>query len=57
MRRPKVVRDPVCGKKISIKQMHLTVLYNGRAYIFCSKKCKTEFENDPEEYANQNIEH
>ena len=57
MRRPRIVRDPVCGKKIFVIKAYQTVIYDGRKYFFCSKICKLKFEKDPEEYANQNIEH
>ena len=46
------VKDPVCGMMIEDKDAVATSNYKGNAYYFCSKDCKTEFDENPESYAD-----
>jgi P-type Cu+ transporter len=46
-----IVIDPVCGMKINpqdAKGGHLS--YRGQDFYFCSAKCKSKFEHEPEKY-------
>lgn len=44
-------KDPVCGMTIEEKDAVGTSEYQGRRYYFCSKDCKTEFDENPGDYA------
>ena len=44
------VKDPVCGMMIDDKSAAASSEYHGKRYFFCSKDCKTEFDENPEEY-------
>jgi YHS domain-containing protein len=43
--------DPVCGMEIDEKKTKYESQYGGQTYAFCSKECKDEFDQTPEEYA------
>ena len=43
-------RDPVCGLVIAPADA-LWREYHGKTYYFCSRLCKREFEDRPDEYA------
>ena len=43
-------RDPVCGMFIDPADA-LRLEYHGKTYYFCSRVCKREFEDRPDEYA------
>lgn len=47
------VKDPVCGMMIEERDAVATSDYHGQRYYFCSKDCKVEFDENPEEYAGQ----
>ena len=47
------VKDPVCGMMIDDKSAAATSEYNGKRYFFCSKDCKVEFDENPQEYAKK----
>lgn len=42
--------DPVCGMDVNENNPPAKTEYNGVTYYFCSQNCRTEFEEDPEEY-------
>ena len=42
--------DPVCGMTVETKSAK-TALYEGRAFYFCSAKCRDKFEAAPQTYA------
>ncbi len=46
------VKDPVCGMTIEEDHAVGTSEYNGTTYYFCSKDCKEEFDENPEDYAD-----
>ena len=43
--------DPVCGMSVATAMAEYRSSNNGRAYYFCSSKCKETFDKDPEKYA------
>ncbi|MEO8226480.1 MAG: YHS domain-containing protein [Gemmatimonadota bacterium] len=45
------VKDPVCGMMIDDKDAVATSDYEGKPYYFCSKECKVDFDENPEDYA------
>ena len=46
------VKDPVCGMMIEDKDAVATSEYHEKKYYFCSKDCKVEFDDNPEDYAD-----
>ena len=47
------VTDAVCGMTIDDKTAAATSEHAGKRYYFCSNDCKTEFDENPEEYAGK----
>ena len=45
--------DPVCGMEVEQSKAAATSDYDGTTYYFCSKSCKTEFDQDPAKYLGQ----
>ncbi len=45
--------DPVCGMQIEESRASGKSDYKGKTYYFCSIVCKTNFDNEPENYINQ----
>ena len=48
-----IVRDPVCGMRISAPEAYGNVEHEGRAYYFCASGCKDKFENHPSHFAQR----
>lgn len=46
------VKDPVCGMTIDSNSAAGSSSYQGQAYYFCSKQCKTQFDANPAQYAS-----
>ena len=46
-------RDPVCGMEVEQSKAAAISTYDGATYYFCSKSCKTEFDQDPAKYLAQ----
>ena len=46
-----MTKDPVCGMKVDEKNSQYQTQYGGKNYNFCSRECKTTFEQRPEQYA------
>lgn len=44
------VTDPVCKMTIADKDAAATSKYKGTTYYFCSKACKEDFDNNPEDF-------
>ena len=44
------MRDPVCGMAVTAQKAAGKALYQEETYYFCSEKCRTKFEDDPEKY-------
>lgn len=45
--------DPVCGMEVAQGSAAATSTWNGSTYYFCSKSCKTEFDQGPAKYLAQ----
>ena len=43
-------RDPVCGMQLDPEEALVEYEYAGRAYQFCSKTCRQQFEATPESF-------
>jgi membrane fusion protein, copper/silver efflux system len=43
--------DPVCGMTIDIDKSTLRSSHDGKAFYFCSDKCKRDFDSDPKKYS------
>jgi len=46
----KKVKDVVCRKKITEKEVKEKTEYNKVTYYFCSRRCKEKFLKEPEKY-------
>lgn len=46
-------KDPVCGMSIEESDAVGTSDYKDKRYYFCSKDCKKEFDDNPEDYMKQ----
>ena len=46
-----LVRDPVCGMSVDPATASEKADYNGTTYYFCSSRCRSEFDRDPQRYA------
>ncbi|MDT8443226.1 MAG: heavy metal translocating P-type ATPase [Desulfuromonadales bacterium] len=44
------MKDPVCGMDVTEQKSAGKARYAGETYFFCSEKCRTKFEDDPEKY-------
>ena len=44
------VRDPVCGMTVDPATAKHRFAYKGQDYFFCSDRCRTRFEGEPEKY-------
>jgi Cu+-exporting ATPase len=42
--------DPVCGMKVDPAAAKHRFAYRGQGYFFCSARCRTRFESEPEKY-------
>lgn len=47
-----MIRDPVCKMEVNEKTAASTSTYRGQTYYFCSKECKEELDQEPEQYAS-----
>ena len=45
--------DAVCRMEVEQSSAAGTSTYDGSTYYFCSKSCKTEFDQDPTKYLAQ----
>lgn len=48
-----MTRDPVCGVPIKEENAAWTSDYEDHTYFFCSERCKSLFDQDPQLYAKQ----
>lgn len=48
-----IQRDPVCNMEVDEQSAAGRSQYQGQTYYFCTESCKSEFEQNPEMYANQ----
>lgn len=47
-----MTQDPVCKMEVDEKTAAATSTYRGQTYFFCSKGCKEEFDQEPEQYTS-----
>ncbi len=47
------VKDPVCGMMIDDATAVAKSEYQDKRYYFCSKDCKVEFDENPDDYAQR----
>ena len=45
--------DPVCAMEVDPTQAAATTEYGGTTYYFCSTECKEEFDQNPQQFAQQ----
>lgn len=45
---PRQGTDPICGAKVVERDAQHTAVYKRRRYVFCSARCKHEFERAAE---------
>jgi YHS domain-containing protein len=48
-----MAKDPVCGMEVREGPQAIQSAYRGNTFFFCSPGCKTNFEQNPEEYVNR----
>lgn len=46
-----VVKDAVCGMRLSVTQSNFRLMYDEQEYFFCASGCKDTFEKNPSKYA------
>lgn len=46
-----MTKDPVCGMQVDEKSAAASSTYQGRKYSFCGQDCKSQFNQQPEQYA------
>ena len=46
-----MLRDPVCGKRITRNHAHIALAYQGVTYYLCCPRCQADFERAPEKFA------
>lgn len=45
--------DPVCGMQVEEQEAAAQSEHQGQTYYFCSRNCKSEFDQNPQQYANK----
>lgn len=48
-----MAKDPVCGMEIDEYQAKYQAQYKGKAFYFCTERCRASFEQDPERYLTE----
>ena len=43
-------KDPVCGMSVDPKNSTFKSEFKGVTYFFCSQHCKTQFDQNPEQF-------
>lgn len=51
-----IVKDPVCGMRLSASEASASVSYKGRTYHFCASGCKEKFTKNPRQYAKRSLQ-
>ncbi len=46
-----MLKDPVCGKRISRNHAHIAFDYQAMTYYLCCPRCQADFEQAPEKFA------
>lgn len=47
-----MIKDPVCGMKVSESAAKEKLVYRGQTYYFCSALCKQMFERESQKYVS-----
>ena len=47
-----MAKDPVCGMEVEEHTARHKLQHRDKTYYFCSERCRTSFEQDPEKYLN-----
>ena len=50
------MRDPICNMEVDEQNAAGESQYQGKTYYFCSEGCKEEFDQNPQQYANQDAQ-
>ncbi|MGE0765811.1 MAG: heavy metal translocating P-type ATPase [Hyphomicrobiaceae bacterium] len=50
---PEAAVDPVCGMSVGVASAKHTYAHRGETYYFCSSRCKSRFEADPERFLDR----
>lgn len=50
-----MLKDPVCGKRMTRGKAHVTIEYEGVVYFLCCPLCQATFERSPKAYANPEL--
>ena len=45
--------DPVCGMQVEERSVLWKSQQNGQTYVFCSKECQNQFDQQPEKYSHE----
>ncbi len=48
-----IVKDPVCGMRVSVHEAFAHTQYNGQTYFFCAGGCAKKFASRPKNFATQ----
>lgn len=48
-----MAKDPVCGMEIDEYEAKYQAQYKGKAFYFCTERCRVSFEQDPERYLTE----
>jgi len=46
-------KDPVCGMEVEERSALWKSSQEGQTYIFCSKECQDQFDQQPEKYSQE----
>lgn len=46
-----IIKDPVCGMRLSVSEAFDSAKYRGQIYRFCASGCKDQFVSNPRRYA------
>ncbi len=46
-------KDPVCGMEVEERSVLWKSKQNDHTYVFCSKECKEQFDQQPEKYSHE----
>ncbi|HEU5121628.1 MAG TPA: metalloregulator ArsR/SmtB family transcription factor [Candidatus Saccharimonadales bacterium] len=48
-----ILKDPVCGMRISLHHAGASSTYNNEPYYFCASGCKQKFDTNPAKFSNK----
>ena len=49
--------DPICKMQVDENTAKYKSEFNGKIYFFCAPGCKKTFDENPEKYAESDIDH